>query len=164
MFTSPTLAKTLINQVFINAWQGCQIAELGNVSLWLQWGQYGGGITLWFNWAGLWLQNVRLPAPSGELAHEIGAKAWISWALKWRALRQAGFTEQREPSSLDSGGTTTYFYFWSMKYGFCLIFIQFWNYNLQTDYIIHKWMERAAYMIVTWYIRFSSLITWQWKI
>jgi hypothetical protein len=31
------------------------------------------------------------------------AKAWVTWFLKWRVLREAGFTEQRRPPALNSG-------------------------------------------------------------
>ncbi|KAL2927289.1 Cyclin-dependent kinase 12 [Bienertia sinuspersici] len=47
-----------------------------------------------------------LPYPSWELAHEEWAKACSSWALKRRVLREAGFTEQRQPPSLVSGRIT----------------------------------------------------------
>ncbi|KAL2945509.1 1-aminocyclopropane-1-carboxylate deaminase [Bienertia sinuspersici] len=40
------------------------------------------------------------------VAHVGWAKACSSWALKWRATREAGFTEQRKPPALVSGRIT----------------------------------------------------------
>ncbi|KAJ4843484.1 hypothetical protein Tsubulata_043685, partial [Turnera subulata] len=34
------------------------------------------------------------------------AKAWVTWFLKWRAPRQAGFTEQRQLPAPGSGRIT----------------------------------------------------------
>ncbi|KAL2924429.1 Glypican-2 [Bienertia sinuspersici] len=50
--------------------------------------------------------DPRLPYPSWELAHVEWAKACSSLALKRRVLREAGFTEQRQPPSLVSGRIT----------------------------------------------------------
>ncbi|CAJ1933554.1 unnamed protein product [Sphenostylis stenocarpa] len=52
------------------------------------------------------LPQAGLPTPSWELNHGNCAKALISWFLDKRAPRQAGFTEQRIPLALDSGGIT----------------------------------------------------------
>ncbi|XAR49040.1 hypothetical protein NMG60_11032068 [Bertholletia excelsa] len=46
------------------------------------------------------------PDPSGELGLGARAKAWASGFLEWRAPREAGFTEQRQPSALRSGRIT----------------------------------------------------------
>ncbi|KAL3580422.1 hypothetical protein D5086_018257 [Populus alba] len=40
------------------------------------------------------------------VSHANQAKAWLACLLKRRALREAGFTEQRLPSSLGSGRIT----------------------------------------------------------
>ncbi|KAF7824510.1 Magnesium transporter 2 isoform 2 [Senna tora] len=54
------------------------------------------------------MRLVGLPVPSCELSHENRAKAQASWLLNWRAMRETGFTEQRKPSTLNSGGITGY--------------------------------------------------------
>ena len=48
-----------------------------------------------------------LPCPSGELGHVTWAKARATWFLKWRAPREAGFTEQRKPPAHDGGRMTS---------------------------------------------------------
>ncbi|KAG8650709.1 hypothetical protein MANES_07G063671v8 [Manihot esculenta] len=47
-----------------------------------------------------------LPIPSLELSRRTWAKAWVSWLLKWRVQRKAGFTEQRLPPASGSGRIT----------------------------------------------------------
>ncbi|KAK6156698.1 hypothetical protein DH2020_010946 [Rehmannia glutinosa] len=47
----------------------------------------------WSTWLGHWWLLAGLPVPSEELGPAAQAKAWASWLLEWRALRQAGFTE-----------------------------------------------------------------------
>ncbi|KAG7563546.1 hypothetical protein ISN44_As10g003430 [Arabidopsis suecica] len=46
------------------------------------------------------------PDPSQELCYVARAKARVSWLLEWRALREAGFTEQRIPPASGSGWIT----------------------------------------------------------
>ena len=52
------------------------------------------------------VQTTGLPVPSWELDHVTWAEARVMWFLKWRALREAGFTEQRRPPALNSGRIT----------------------------------------------------------
>ncbi|KAM7490887.1 hypothetical protein LguiA_033808 [Lonicera macranthoides] len=49
-----------------------------------------------------------LPTPSLELGQLTCAEALVDWSLKWRAMREAGLTEQRTPPSLDSGWITSW--------------------------------------------------------
>ncbi|KAJ7963725.1 Magnesium transporter 2 isoform 2 [Quillaja saponaria] len=35
-------------------------------------------------------------------------RLWVTWLLKWRAKREAGFTEQRKPPSPSSGRITSW--------------------------------------------------------
>ncbi|KAM7493752.1 hypothetical protein LguiB_028361 [Lonicera macranthoides] len=49
-----------------------------------------------------------LPTPSLELGQVTCAEALVDWSLKWRAMREAGLTEQRTPPSLDSGWITSW--------------------------------------------------------
>ncbi|KAL3508481.1 hypothetical protein ACH5RR_027882 [Cinchona calisaya] len=51
-------------------------------------------------------QFTGLPVPSVELGRVVWAKAWIRRFLKWRARREAGFTEQRKPPAPRSGRIT----------------------------------------------------------
>ncbi|KAG8477081.1 hypothetical protein CXB51_031126 [Gossypium anomalum] len=53
----------------------------------------------------LWLSSG-LPVPSQELSHVSCAKARVLWFLEWKALREAGFTEQRKLPPLGSGRIT----------------------------------------------------------
>ncbi|KAK3410012.1 hypothetical protein EUGRSUZ_J02069 [Eucalyptus grandis] len=46
------------------------------------------------------------PVPSRELIHVVRAKARATCVLKWRAPREAGFTEQRKPPAPGSGRIT----------------------------------------------------------
>ena len=48
-----------------------------------------------------------LPNPSGELGHVTWAKVRATGFLKWRAPREAGFTEQRKPPAHDGGRITS---------------------------------------------------------
>ncbi|KAJ4829935.1 hypothetical protein Tsubulata_021499 [Turnera subulata] len=41
-----------------------------------------------------------------RVGHVSRAKAWVTWSLKWRAPRDAGFTEQRKLPALGSGRIT----------------------------------------------------------
>ncbi|KAJ0026408.1 hypothetical protein Pint_07198 [Pistacia integerrima] len=63
-----------------------------------------------------WLNSIELcpawlftgvPFPSQELIHVFPAKARTTCVLEWRALREAGFTEQRQPPALGSGMITS---------------------------------------------------------
>ncbi|GFZ09036.1 hypothetical protein Acr_20g0008440 [Actinidia rufa] len=53
-----------------------------------------------------WDASAGLPGPSWELGCVSRAKAWATRSLERRAQREAGFTEQRQPPSLDSGRIT----------------------------------------------------------
>ena len=46
------------------------------------------------------------PIPSEKLGHVDLAEAETAWLLKWRALREAGLTEQRELPAPCSGRIT----------------------------------------------------------
>ncbi|CAJ1933237.1 unnamed protein product [Sphenostylis stenocarpa] len=82
------------------------LAELGNVSLspklghWVMEQRLNSAKLAWL------LHHAGLPTPSWELNHGNFAKALVSWFLNKRALREAGFTEQRKPLALHSGGIT----------------------------------------------------------
>ncbi|KAJ6985192.1 hypothetical protein NC653_023235 [Populus alba x Populus x berolinensis] len=66
------------------------------------------------------------------VSHVNQAKAWLACLLKRRALREAGFTEQRLPSSLGSGRITGWCH--SDSYGlmgcsnWTIIFVKILNY------------------------------------
>ncbi|KAK6136444.1 hypothetical protein DH2020_029800 [Rehmannia glutinosa] len=60
----------------------------------------------WSTWLGHWWLLAGLPVSSEELGPAARAKAWASWLLEWRALRQVGFTEQRKLSAPYSGRMT----------------------------------------------------------
>ncbi|EEF34898.1 conserved hypothetical protein [Ricinus communis] len=53
--------------------------------------------------------DVGSPVPSWELNRVARAKAWASLFLEWREPREAGFTEEQKPPSLE------YFFSFSFK-------------------------------------------------
>ncbi|PQP97093.1 hypothetical protein Pyn_26765 [Prunus yedoensis var. nudiflora] len=46
------------------------------------------------------------PFQARSWAMSLGRRLWASWFLEWRALRKAGFTEQRLLPALGSGRIT----------------------------------------------------------
>jgi len=64
------------------------------------------GLGLVAAWAGSVVANSVLPYPSRELIRISWAKARVTLFLKWRELREAGFTEQRVLPALVSGRIT----------------------------------------------------------
>ncbi|MBA0731959.1 hypothetical protein Gogos_016077 [Gossypium gossypioides] len=54
--------------------------------------------------------QLTCPCQAGSWAEGIERKLWFSRFLKWRVLREAGFTEQRSSPALGSGRITSRFH------------------------------------------------------
>ena len=67
-----------------------------------KWGHQGGGTLGQFPMDRVYC-GIKL---AREVGHGLSSKVEGSWLLKWRAPREAGFTEQRSPPSLGSGRIT----------------------------------------------------------
>ena len=57
-------------------------------------------------WDRSWLMSGPARFKQGAKPWGLNEGSWLHWLLKWRAKREAGFTEQRKPPSLRSGRIT----------------------------------------------------------
>lgn len=78
------------------------------------------------------------------------AKAWLTRLLKWRAQREAGFTEQRQPPALVSGWIAGRFSFGPLISGWVPL-----N-RTNTFYILHN-LDFSLHFTFSSFVRDSSL-------